>query len=114
MRLGLNVQELPDVIGISRASLFSYRTGNRPLSSKAWRKLEAAEKEAGISTEGNKGNGEKQSYGVPEAPPGDPAIIHEPACEYPGMARIEALLLDIQARLIRLENQTRKEPDETL
>jgi hypothetical protein len=48
VRLGVNVQDLPDKIGISRASLFSYRTGNRPLTSKAWAKLEAAERAAGL------------------------------------------------------------------
>jgi hypothetical protein len=49
--LGLNVQDLPEVLDVSRASLFSYRTGNRPISSKAWRKLEQAERSAGITPE---------------------------------------------------------------
>lgn len=46
--LGCNVEDLIDRLGTSRASLFSYRTGKRPISSKAWRKLEAAERAAGI------------------------------------------------------------------
>jgi hypothetical protein len=46
---GLNVGDLIPILGLSRATLFSYRTGKRPISSKAWRKLEAAEKAAGIN-----------------------------------------------------------------
>jgi hypothetical protein len=43
LRLGINVQDLPPIIGIGRASLFSYRSGNRPITRKAWLKLAAAE-----------------------------------------------------------------------
>lgn len=41
--LKLNLGDLPDLLGISRASFFSYRTGKRPLTKKAWVKLEALE-----------------------------------------------------------------------
>lgn len=46
--LGINVQDLPDVTGIGRASLFCYRSGKRPVTAKALLKLEAAERAAGI------------------------------------------------------------------
>ena len=48
-KLGVNVDELPDILGVSRASLYGYRRGKRKVSNKAWAKLEAAEKDAGIS-----------------------------------------------------------------
>ena len=49
-RLGVNIQDLPGKIGIGRASLFSYRTGKRSITSKTWAKLEAAERAAGIDS----------------------------------------------------------------
>lgn len=48
LALQKNVQDLTEVLGVSRASLFSYRTGKRPITSKAWRKLEQAERAAGM------------------------------------------------------------------
>ena len=45
-KLGINVQELTDVLGIGRASLFCCRTGKRPITAKTWLKLEEAEREA--------------------------------------------------------------------
>jgi hypothetical protein len=53
------IGELPPVVGMSRASLFGYRSGKRPLTIKAFRKLEEAEKVAGIA-----GN-EVESPGAP-------------------------------------------------
>ena len=50
LKMGVNVQDLPDFIGIARASLFCYRTGSRPISNKTWLKLALAETKAGIST----------------------------------------------------------------
>jgi hypothetical protein len=47
--LKLNLGDLPDLLGISRASFFSYRTGKRPLSKKAWVKLDALERKHGAS-----------------------------------------------------------------
>lgn len=47
--LKLNLGDLPDLLGISRASFFSYRTGKRPLSKKAWVKLDALERMHGVS-----------------------------------------------------------------
>ena len=47
-RLGVQMGELLPILEISRASFFSYRSGKRPISAKAWRKLEKAEREAGV------------------------------------------------------------------
>ncbi len=47
----LNLSELPPVLGISKAMLFAYRKGSRRITSKAWRKLEAAEEREGIAAE---------------------------------------------------------------
>lgn len=46
---GVRIGDLPKRLKISRASLFGYRTGKLPITSKAWRKLEHAERDAGIS-----------------------------------------------------------------
>lgn len=47
-RLGINIQDLPDKIGIGRASLFCYRKGTREITAKTWLKLAAAEESAGL------------------------------------------------------------------
>lgn len=51
VRLGKKTEDLPELLGISRASLFGYRSGKRNITGKAWSKLEAAERAAGISLE---------------------------------------------------------------
>jgi hypothetical protein len=45
VKIGCNVEDLCDKLDLSRSSLFSYRTGKRPISSKAWAKLEKLESE---------------------------------------------------------------------
>lgn len=42
-RLGCSVQELPDKLGFSRASLFAYRAGKRTITPKAWLRLAEVE-----------------------------------------------------------------------
>ena len=49
--LHLSVEEAAEQIGVSRASFWGYRSGARSISPKAWRKLEAAEKAAGIGVD---------------------------------------------------------------
>ncbi len=46
--LSKNLNDLPCLIGISPAMFYAYRTGKNLISSKAWRKLESAERDAGI------------------------------------------------------------------
>lgn len=50
-KLRFTHRELCSHLGLSQGSYFGYRTGRSALSSKAWRKLEAAEKAAGIGHE---------------------------------------------------------------
>jgi myosin-crossreactive antigen len=45
--LNCTVQDLTEILGFSRASLFAYRTGKVKISDKAWRKLADAESRAG-------------------------------------------------------------------
>ena len=44
----INVEDLTEILDTSRSSLFGWRKGRRAVSPKAWRKLEAAEKAAGL------------------------------------------------------------------
>lgn len=81
-KLGVNVQDLPDVIGIGRASLFCYRTGTRPITAKSWLKLEAAERAAGIS----------------HPPAESPAVVCDDPADY-GRS-----IVDITKRLARIES----------
>ncbi len=60
-KLRITLRELGPVIGMSTASLFGYRSGKIPLSSKAWGKLEAAEKKAGINSVTHDGVSETDS-----------------------------------------------------
>jgi len=46
--LGCYLRDLPDKIGISERSMFGYRAGKYPVTAKALRKLESAERSAGI------------------------------------------------------------------
>ena len=49
--MGVNIQDLPDIIGVSRRMLFGYRSGSHQVSAKALAKLVAAEERAGIGKE---------------------------------------------------------------
>lgn len=42
------MSEIHAFLGISKATVFAYRSGKQPISDKAWRKLEAAEARAGL------------------------------------------------------------------
>ena len=46
--LGVHLKELPTRLGFSERMLFGYRSGKYPITSKAWRKLEQAERAAGL------------------------------------------------------------------
>jgi hypothetical protein len=47
-KIGVIISDLPRKIGVSNSMFHAYRSGNYPISAKAWRKLEAAELAAGI------------------------------------------------------------------
>lgn len=48
-RLGINVQDLPERLGISRRTLFAARSDESTATQKTWHKLAQAEREAGIA-----------------------------------------------------------------
>ena len=52
-KLRVNVEELVEILGVSRSSLFGWRAGRREVSAKGWKKLEIAEGEAGLLETGN-------------------------------------------------------------
>ncbi len=98
VRLGLSVQDLPAVTGFSRASLFAYRSGKRPISSKSWRKLEHAERLAGISPAGQVAAAENAgSSGNPKDPPPQPG--KKVSSEMDPLQTLQAQVAAIQARL---------------
>ena len=79
--------------------LFGYRSGKYPISSKAWRKLEAAEREAGLGT--------REAHAAPtptlrDAPAPDPPHS-DPLPEI--LTRIESHLNTIESRLAALEKR---------
>jgi predicted transcriptional regulator len=44
-RKGISLRALAEVLGISHAALFGYRSGRQPVSQKAWSKLDQCERE---------------------------------------------------------------------
>ena len=48
-RLSLNLSDLPEIIGVSPAMFYAYRSGKYKISGKAWHKLEQAERAAGMA-----------------------------------------------------------------
>lgn len=108
-KLGIAVVDLPEHIGVSKAMLFAYRKGKYPISWKAWRRLEAAENAAGITAQAI-----KAAAAYEDTQPAETDLVREDEAECTQMDRIERILIDIQARLKRIETQMRKEPDETL
>ncbi|MBK1884119.1 hypothetical protein JIN85_16990 [Luteolibacter pohnpeiensis] len=50
LALGCNLEDLPEKLGISRRMFFGYRSGQYPISKKAWEKLSKAETENPIIT----------------------------------------------------------------
>lgn len=47
----MNLSDLPDLIGISKAMFYAYRKGASRISGKVWARLEEAERAAGIGGE---------------------------------------------------------------
>jgi len=43
--LGVKLSDLPKILGVSASMFFAYRSGKHPISNKAWRKLDQAERE---------------------------------------------------------------------
>jgi len=80
VRMGMNLSDIPDAIGISKAMLYAYRNGKNRITQKVWAKLEAAE----------------QAYGPP--PTKEPEPAGETAPEPPEQ-RTETELIDLLERI---------------
>lgn len=70
-KLGLNVQDLPDVIGVSRRTLFAGRGEGGKISGRTWIQLETAERAAGIAPEPEREVAEPEPSRVSEDSAGD-------------------------------------------
>jgi hypothetical protein len=88
------LRDLPAKIGISERSMFGYRAGKYPVTAKALRKLEAAERAAGVAS------------AAPPPPPGEDSdfVVREGSPKYsppfsPTESNIRALVRDELARV---------------
>lgn len=68
---GCRLSDLPALIGISASMFHAYRSGKYPISAKAWRKLEAAERKAGIRP--GEAKAEAAAAALANNPPADPS-----------------------------------------
>ena len=90
------MQELPDIIGVSRRTLFAGRADESTVTAKTWHKLEEAEASAGL-------------YANEESSP--PAMVAEnqdteipPECPA-GISKLEQMMGELLARMDRLEKK---------
>ena len=103
--LAMRLSDLPQLMGISSSMFHAYRSGKYPISGKAWRKLEAAERTAGITAEPPTAGGHSATPAptpgrAPAAPPPPPdQVLHSLAHLVARLDAIEALLQDLLARL---------------
>lgn len=104
-RLGVLLRDLPAQLGFSPRMLYGYRSGKYPITAKAWRKLEAAERAAGITAEPPTAGGHSATPAPtpgrdPASPPPPPdQALHSLARLTARLDAIEALLHDLLARL---------------
>jgi hypothetical protein len=108
------VAALADKIGISERMLFGYRSGKYPISAKAWRKLEAAERAAGIGVAEHPPNPRAgpatlppNSFRLQESDPDDPFAGLPPDIRAAAQAIAQAIRQDIAAELSALETRLR-------
>ena len=92
-------------VGLARSLFYDIKSGKRPITSKAWRKLEAAERAAGITAEPPTAGGHSATPAptpgrAPAAPPPPPdQVLHSLAHLVARLDAIEALLHDLLSRL---------------
>jgi len=97
--LKCDVQDLTEILGFSRASLFAYRAGKVRITEKAWKKLEAAESKAGA------GRGLYQTReGI--AAPSSPNIVRESGDEgvIGRLERLELEVAELKALVLKIRN----------
>jgi hypothetical protein len=110
-RLGLNVQELPAIIGISRRTLFECRSADSAVSNKTWSKLAAAERDAGISNEPAESSTSPKEVGVVKATHAGQVEMPMGDDQFPELGKMIDVLRRIAAALEELVDQRRKEKE---
>lgn len=95
-RLGCLLRDLPPKIGISDRMFYGYRSGSYPISSKAWRKLSAAERAAGLAGGGAPAATPPAAGEAPAEPPLDPGEIS---------SEVAAQLTRLQEQMASLHSQ---------
>lgn len=93
--LRVSLRELAPIMELSVASLFGYRSGAIRLSVKAWRKLEAAEKAAGIAADDEVNSRKLRELEHEEKPP-----------EPDRIARLEEQIAKLTEAVQKLTEQT--------
>ena len=107
----LSQREIAEKIGVSAGSFFGYRTGRNRITNKAWAKLEAAERAAGIISESAAVASPAAAYAVRFS---DPKEFHPPPDHFVEATEMIGLLRDqlaekdrqIDRLLSMLQNQT--------
>lgn len=85
--LKVQLGELPDRIGVSPRMFYGYRSGKYDVSDKAWRKLDQAERAAGIAPESEDSPKKRLNQNPPGELPEDRAARMEKK-----MDRLEAMM----------------------
>jgi transcriptional regulator with XRE-family HTH domain len=124
-RLGLKLSEIAKLVGISKAMLFSYRSGKNRITPKVWLKLERAERTAGIETEKEAEEaGNAESDGNPKEFPSvvreDLAIYRVGGAAVPKaetaeqrLSRMEDALMEMADRMEELAREIRTARNES-
>jgi hypothetical protein len=98
VQIGLSIVQCCKNAGISRSLFYEIRDKNRAVSDKVWRKLERAERLAGISPAGQVAAAENAgSSGNPKDPPPQPG--KKVSSEMDPLQTLQAQVAAIQARL---------------
>lgn len=96
-RLGLNLSEIPDRLGISKAMLFAYRKGTNRITPKVWIKLGEAERKAGMGSR-------PVSYQAQSQGPAEAAVLMDKPAAMDPLLRI-ALALERIAKAMEVANR---------
>ena len=78
VRLNIRVEDLPEILGMSRRTLFACRSAESAVTAKSLLKLEAAERSAGILSEEvpPKADSEESSADLNQIPEGSAELLH--------------------------------------
>jgi hypothetical protein len=109
-KLGLNLSDLPEKIGVSPSMFYAYRSGKYAISGKAWRKLGFAEAGVGIVARQSQSQTQFQQSGPVEE---DSPFSELPASAQHFAAGVQAMMLEMaemRKRVAYLEDLFKKGP----